>query len=163
MKFKSYSVSRYRNFKISKIQPTSHVKNRVKSLGANMTCNISHNALVFAFRKLVSNIQFNKSCLRDHSQTLVRGGLMQKLFIANIFGPPPPSDCKKFSGPPLFAMKLTGQLHRKHVNSIFNGKSVAIFFGAPLTRVKNFKGPPFCIRPPLQVFVNGPVSVLEYS
>ena len=31
------------------------------------------------------------------------------------------------------------------------------FFQGPLTRVKNFKGPPFCIRPPLQVFVNGPL------
>ena len=60
MKFKRYSVSRYRNFKISKIQ----------SLGTDMTSNISHNALVFAFQKLVSNIQFNKSCL-ECSQVFV--------------------------------------------------------------------------------------------
>ena len=72
-----------------------------------------------------------------------------QIFIAKNFRGPP-SDRKKISGPPPFLpWKLRVNPIEKHVNSIFNGKSVVIFFRAPLTRVKNFKGPPFCIRPPL--------------
>ena len=84
----------------------------------------------------------------DRSQTLVRGGLMQKIFIAKIFRPPPPSDRNKISGPPFLPWKLRVNPIEKHVNSIFNGKSVVIFFRAPLTRVKNFKGPLFASGPP---------------
>ena len=68
---------------------------------------------------------------------------MQKIFIAKIFSGPP-SDHKKIQSPPppFLPWKLWVNPREKHVNSIFNGKSVII------TRVKNFKGPPFCIRPP---------------
>ena len=76
-----------------------------------------------------------------------KGGLMQKIFIAKIFRGPP-SDHKKISGAPFLPWKLRVNPIKKHVNSIFNGKSVAIFFRAPFIRVKNFKGLPFCIRPP---------------
>ena len=75
---------------------------------------------------------------------------MQKIFIAKIFRglPSDGKKKKKKSGPPFLPWKLRVNPIEKHVNSIFNGKSVVIFFQGPLTRVKNFKGPPFCIRPP---------------
>ena len=86
---------------------------------------------------------------------------MQKIFIVKIFRGPP-SDRKKISGPPFLPWKLRVNPIEKHVNSIFNGKSVVIFFsGLPLTRVKTFKGPLFCFRPSLQVFVNGPLPWSE--
>ena len=82
---------------------------------------------------------------------------MQKIFIAKIFRGPP-SDRKNISGPPLFAMKITGQPHRKACKLIFYWKICGNFFqGPPYKDQKIFKGPPSCIRPPpLQVFVNGP-------
>ena len=96
-----------------------------------------------------------KLSIRDRSQTLVRGGGWCKKYLSRkFFGPP--FRLQKISGPPFLPWKLRVNPIEKHVNSIFNGKSVVIFFRAPLTRVKNFKGPPFCIRPPLQVFMNGP-------
>ena len=79
--------------------------------------------------------------VRDHSQTFVRGGLMQK-------NQPPP---------PFFAMKITGQPHRKTCKLNFYWK-ICNFFQGPLTTIRNFKGPPFCISPPLQVLVNGPLT-----
>ena len=80
------------------------------------------------------------------------GGSDAKIFYRKIFLPPPPSDLKKFQGPPFWhAWKLRVNPIKKHVNSIFSGKFVVFFFKAPLqgskTGVKNFKGPPFCIRP----------------
>ena len=41
-----------------------------------------------------------------------KGGLMQKKLIITKIFPGPPSDRKKFQGS-LFAMKITGQPHRK--------------------------------------------------
>ena len=80
---------------------------------------------------------------------------MQKIFIAKIFqGPSPPSDRKKIQGP-FLPWKLRVNPIEKHVNSIFNGKSVVIFFQGPPCNGQKIQGP-FCIRPPLQVFVNGP-------
>ena len=55
---------------------------------------------------------------------------MQKIFIAKIFRGPP-SDRKKIQGPPFLPWKLRVNPIEKHVNSIFNGKSVVIFFRAP--------------------------------
>ena len=75
-------------------------------------------------------------------------GAWCKYLSQKIFGAPLHT-AKKFQGPPFLPWKLRVNPIEKHVNSIFNGKSVVIFFRAPLTRVKNFKGPPFCIRPPL--------------
>ena len=57
------------------------------------------------------------NAVRDRSQTLVRGGLMQKIFTAKIFRSPPShhkkKKKKKKNQGPLFAMKITGQQHRK--------------------------------------------------
>ena len=90
-----------------------------------------------------------------------RGPDQKKKYRENFFGAPfhafRPQKKKKKNQPPYFAMKITGQPHRKHINSIFTGKFVVIFFRAPpLTRIKNFKGPLFTSAPPLQVFANGP-------
>ena len=76
---------------------------------------------------------------------------MQKTFIAKIFGAP--SDRKKKFRAPLFAMKITGQPHRKACKLSFQWKICGNFFsGSPLTRVKHFKGPLFESDPPtLQV------------
>ena len=80
---------------------------------------------------------------------------MQKKSVLKIFAPLPPSAPTNFSAP-LFDIIIMVQPMLKHVNSIFTGK-FAIFFKA-LTRVKNFKGPFFALWPPLQVFVNDPLS-----
>ena len=95
--------------------------------------------------------------IRDRSQTLVRGGWCKNIHRENCSPPLWDSKKKKKSqGPPFLPWKLRVNAVEKHINSIFNGKSVVIFSGPSLARVKIFKGPPFCIRPPLQVFVNGP-------
>ena len=54
---------------------------------------------------------------------------MQKIFIAKTFRGPP-SDRKKIQTP-FFAMKITGQPHRKACKRNFNGKSVVFFSGPP--------------------------------
>ena len=77
----------------------------------------------------------------------------KKYLSQQFFGPPFRLQKKKKKK---LKWKLQVNPIEKNVNSIFNGKSMVIFSGAPLTRVKNFKGPPFCIRSLLQVFVNGP-------
>ena len=78
---------------------------------------------------------------------------MQKIFIAKIFRGPP-SDRKKIQAPPPFAMKITGQPIEKHVNSIFNGKSVVIFFqGPPLQGSKILRVPIFASAPPPYKFL----------
>ena len=94
--------------------------------------------------------------IRVRSQTLVRGAWCKKIYRENFSGPPFRPQ-KKFQAPPFCHENYGSTPIEKHVNSIFTGKFVVIFFRAPLTRVKNFKSPPFCIRPPLQVFVNGPL------
>ena len=55
---------------------------------------------------------------------------MQKIFIMKIFRGPP-SDRKQISGPPFLPWKLQVNPIEKHVNSIFNGKSVVFFFQGP--------------------------------
>ena len=64
---------------------------------------------------------------------------MQEIFITKKFTPPPPppSDLKKFQGP-LFAMKITGQLHRKACKLNFYWKICAIFFQGPLLLGQQF-------------------------
>ena len=75
-------------------------------------------------------------------------GLMQKIFIVKIFQGPP-SDRKKNSGPPFLPWKLRVNPIEKHVNSIFNGKSVVIFFsGPPLQGSKILRAPLFASGPP---------------
>ena len=65
-------------------------------------------------------------------------------------------DLKTISGPPLFAMKITGQPHKKACKLNFYWKICGNFFqGPPLTRVKNFKGP-FLHQAPL-------TSISEWS
>ena len=85
---------------------------------------------------------------------------MQKIFIAKILAPP--SDLKNFSPSPPFAMKIMGQPHRKACKLNFHWKICGIFSRPPpLTRVTNFKGLPFWIRPlPQQVFVNGLLCII---
>ena len=77
--------------------------------------------------------------LRDRSQTLVRGR-------------PDAKNCyrKHFSGlpPPFRSPKISGQPQRKAFKTNFNWKICGIFFKAPLTRIKNFKGPLFATGPP---------------
>ena len=81
---------------------------------------------------------FSVRQVRDCSQTPVRG-LMQNVFIAKHFQGPLPLQTSKNCRAPFLPWKL---------NSIFTGKYRVIFSRSPLTRVKHFKGPPFCIRPP---------------
>ena len=50
----------------------------------------------------------------------------------------------------------------KHVNSISTGKFVVIFFRAPLTRVKNFRGPLFASGPPYKCLWTVP-KILEFQ
>ena len=96
------------------------------------------------------------SGIRDRSQTLVIVGAWCKKYLSRKFFGAPLQTAKTISGPPFLPWKLRVNPIEKHVNSIFNGKSVVIFFRSPLTRVKHFKGPLFASSPPLQVFVNGP-------
>ena len=69
-------------------------------------------------------------------------GLMQKKSSRKFFGAP--FQTSKISDPLFVDMKIMGQPHRNHINSIFPGKFV-IFFKPP-PPVKTFKGPTFCIR-----------------
>ena len=72
----------------------------------------------------------DKGVIRDHSQTLVREGLMQKHFIAKIVQGPP-SDPKNFRPAPFFAMKITGQPHSKACKLNFYSKICNFFQGPP--------------------------------
>ena len=74
---------------------------------------------------------------KDRSQTLVRGGLMQKIFIVIILWGPLQT-AKTNSGPNFFPWKLRVNPLQKHVNSIFNGKSVVIFFQGPPYKGQKF-------------------------
>ena len=108
-------------------------------------------------RKKLSALPGCIGLLRDRSQTLVRGGLMQKIFIAKIFPQPFRQQKKtKNQGPPPFFMKITGQRRRKAYKLNFKWKICGNFFQAPsLTRVKILKGP---------LFASGPLtSVCEQS
>ena len=100
--------------------------------------------------------------LRDRSQTLVRGAWCKKYLSRKFFGAPLQT-AKKFQGPLFLPWKLRVNPIEKHVNSIFNGKSVVIFFRAPLTRVKNVQGPPFCIRPPLTSVCELSLTLLDLT
>ena len=83
---------------------------------------------------------------RDRSQTLVRGAWCKKYLSQKFFGPP--FRPQKTSGPPFSPWKLWVNPIEKHVNSIFNGKSVVIFSRPPLQGSKILRAP-FCISPPL--------------
>ena len=82
--------------------------------------------------------------LRDHSQTLVRGAWCKKNYCKNFA--PPPSD-SNISWPSFLPWKLWVN---PIANSIFTGKFVVFFFSKPppLTRVKNLRSSPFCIKAP---------------
>ena len=84
---------------------------------------------------------------------------MQKIFIAKIFGAPLQT-AKNFRAP-LFAMKITGQPHRKACKLNFYWKICGNFFQGPPYKGQKFQGPPFLHQapPPLQVFVNGPQDI----
>ena len=69
-----------------------------------------------------------------------KGGLIQKIFIAKIVRPPL-SDSKKkkkIRAPPFLPWKLRVNAVEKHINSIFNGKSVVIFSGPLPCKGQNF-------------------------
>ena len=80
--------------------------------------------------------------LRDRSQITCRGWWCKQLYCKNLFVPNPFIP-QKISGPP-FALKITGQPHRKACKLNFYW----IFFKGPLTRVKKFEGPLFASGPP---------------
>ena len=86
--------------------------------------------------------------LRDRSQTLVRGADAKNIYRENFSGPP--YRPQKNFRPPFLPWKLRVNPIEKHVNSIFNGKSVVIFFQGPPGPYKGqkFQCPPFCISPP---------------
>ena len=71
-----------------------------------------------------------KKKLRDRSQTLVRGVPDAKKIIVKIFGVPLQTAKKKIRAL-IFAIKIMGQPIEKHVNLIFPGKFVVIFFQPP--------------------------------
>ena len=97
----------------------------------------------------LSSWYFPSSRVKDPSQTLVRGAWCKKKLFRQFFGAPFRPQ-KNFRAP-LFATKIMGQPHRRACKTQFFLEN---FFH---TMVNNFKGPsPFGIRPPLQVFVNGP-------
>ena len=88
-------------------------------------------------------------CHRNHSQTLVRGPDANKFYRKNFFGPP--FRPQKISGPPLFAMKMMGQPHRKACKLYFN-LDICILFSRP----------PYKVMAPL--FASDPLtSVCEWS
>ena len=93
--------------------------------------------------------------VRDRSQTLIRGAWCKEYLLQKFFGPPP-SDRKKVSGPPFLPWKLQVNPIEKHVNSIFNGKSVVIFSGPPLQGSEILRTPFLHQAPPL-------TSVCEWS
>ena len=93
---------------------------------------------------------------RERSQTLVTWGLMQKFKSRFFFCSPPPSDLKKVSGPPFFHENYGSTPLEKHVNIIFTGKFVVIFFKALLQGSKILSAPLFASAPP-------PTSVCEWS
>ena len=80
---------------------------------------------------------------------------MQKKIITKIFCPPPPFSPQKISGPTLLPRKIQVNLIEKHVNSIFTGKFVLIFFSPPYKGQK-FSGSSFLHQIPL-------TSVCEWS
>ena len=80
-----------------------------------------------------------------------KGVLMQKIFIVKIFRPLPPDSKKKKkkSGPPFLPWKLRVKAVEKHINSIFNGKSVVIFSGPPPLQGSKFLRAPLFASAPL--------------
>ena len=64
------------------------------------------------------------------------------------FSGPPFQTSKKFRAP-LFAMKITGQPHRKACKLNFPWKICGNFFQAPPLQGSKFEGPPFFNQAPL--------------
>ena len=56
---------------------------------------------------------------------------------------------QKFQPPPLFAMKIMGQPHRKECKLLFTGKFVAIFLRPPPLQGSTILRAPFLHQPPL--------------
>ena len=108
------------------------------------------------------DIGFIKFPLGVHSQTLCKGGLMQKIFITKNFQPPPFRP-QTISGPTFFAMKITGQPHRKAGKLNFYKKIWGNFFSRPpLQWSKICKAPLFAPAPTpthSQVFMNAPLEI----
>ena len=78
-----------------------------------------------------------------------KGGLMQNIFIAQFFCPPPLRP-HQISGPP-FAMKSSGQPNRKAWELNFYWKICGIF-QPPSLQGSQILRAPFCIRSPHQCF-----------
>ena len=109
--------------------------------------------LIFVFRLFYLNIDlmhyylsWHTLIIRDRSQTLVRGAWCKKYLSRKFFGAPFKPK-KKIQGP-LFAMKITGQPHRKASKLTFTGKFVVIFFRPPLQGSKILRAPLFTSDPP---------------
>ena len=86
---------------------------------------------------------------------------MQNKNIAKSFRGPRSDHKKSAPPPPLFAMTITGQSHRKACKLNIYWKIYGNFFRAPLQGSTFFKGP-FLHLPSLQVFVNGPLDKQTY-
>ena len=78
-----------------------------------------------------------------------KGVLMQKIFIVKIFCPPLRQQKKKKIRAPFLPWKLRVKAVEKHINSIFNGKSVVIFSGTPPLQGSKFLRAPLFASAPL--------------
>ena len=85
---------------------------------------------------------------------------MQKNFSAKNFQGPL-LGLTIFRGSPFLPRKIGVNPTENHIDSLFRGKISFFFSGPSFPGLQNFQGPPFCIRPPLQVFVNGPCNRAE--
>ena len=101
-------------------------------------------------------IPCSRENIGDCSQTLVWGAWCKKNVTAKMFWTSPFHTSKNFSLHPLFAMKITGQPHRKVCKLSFYWKICVFFQALPLPRFENFKGPLLASSPP-------PPSVCEWS
>ena len=86
--------------------------------------------------------------LRDRPQTPVRRGLMQKENYRKNFSGFPFRPKKIQCPPPLFAMKIMGQPHRKACQLNFHWKICGNYLRPPLQGSNILRALPFCIRPP---------------
>ena len=60
-------------------------------------------------------------------------------------------------------MTITGQSHRKACKLNFYREIFSYFFLASSLQGQTILRVPFCISPPLQMFVNGPLDKQKYS
>ena len=104
--------------------------------------------LLLDMTKFSNFLAIERPGFRDRSQTLVRGGLMQKNFRAKNFQGPL-LDLTIFRGPPFLPRKIGVNPTENHIDSLFRGKISVFFFQGALFRPPKFSGPPFLHQTPL--------------